>query len=158
MWLLTLVTRVSRGSPCWTCPKKSSWRFSIFSNLLISWLLDALVDPTQNMRTTNSSGMFQNSLLPNTWDCVQALPVGSSERGDASIHVSPGLKPWAVGRSLQGTKATAHSFSFFRDFSNLKILFSEKDCCRRIWTILSAEGGLYPKCIHCRLLFKFYVK
>ena len=46
----------------------------------------------------------------------------------------------------------------FCEFSNLKILFSEKDCCRRIWTILSAEGGLYPKCIHCRLLFKFYVK
>ena len=34
--------------------------------LSLSWLLDALVDPTQNMRTINSSGMIQNSLLPNT--------------------------------------------------------------------------------------------
>ena len=30
----------------------------------------------------------------------------------------------------------------------LGVLF--KDCCRRLWTILAAEGGLYPKCVHCR--------
>ena len=30
----------------------------------------------------------------------------------------------------------------------LGVLF--KDCCRRLWTILASEGGLYPKCVHCR--------
>ena len=158
MWLLTLVTRVSRGSPCWTCPKKSSLRFSIFSNLLISWLLDALVDPTQNMRTTNSCGMFQNFSLAKHLRLCAGVASGffwARRCLDSRFPRSQALSSWAFSSRYESDSAL---FFFFREFSNLKILFSEKDCCRRIWTILSAEGGLYPKCIHCRLLFKFYVK
>ena len=27
-----------------------------------------------------------------------------------------------------------------------------KDSCRRLWCIVAAEGGLYPKCVHCKVL------
>ena len=29
-----------------------------------------------------------------------------------------------------------------------------KDSCRRLWCIVAAEGGLYPKCVHCKVLFQ----
>ena len=28
-----------------------------------------------------------------------------------------------------------------------------KDSCRRLWCIVAAEGGLYPKCVHCKVIF-----
>lgn len=32
--------------------------------------------------------------------------------------------------------------------SQLGVLF--KDCCKRLWSILSSQIGLYPKCVHCK--------
>ena len=72
---------------------------------------------------------------------------------DSRFPRSQALSSWAFSSRYESNSALF--FFLFREFSNLKILFSEKDCCRRIWTILSADGGLYPKCIHCRLFFKF---
>ena len=42
------------------------------------------------------------------------------------------------------------SFPSVHSLATLGVQF--KDACRRLWCIVSTEGGLYPKCIHCKVL------
>lgn len=41
-------------------------------------------------------------------------------------------------------------FTFPLSNSLLQLGVSFKDCCRRLWSIICTEGGLFPKCIHCK--------
>ena len=40
-------------------------------------------------------------------------------------------------------------FPSAQNLSTLGVHF--KDSCRRLWRIASLNGGLYPKCIHCKV-------
>ena len=42
------------------------------------------------------------------------------------------------------------SFPSVHSLATLGVQF--KDSCRRLWCIVAAEGGLYPKCIHCKVV------
>jgi len=55
---------------------------------------------------------------------------------------------WRYQWILLSEEMPRFTFPPVSSLEQLGVLF--KDCCRRLWTILSVEGGLYPKCIHCR--------
>jgi len=40
------------------------------------------------------------------------------------------------------------NFPPVQSLAELGVLF--KDCCRRLWSIICSDGGLYPKCVHCK--------
>ena len=48
------------------------------------------------------------------------------------------------------------SFPSVHSLATLGVQF--KDSCRRLWCIVAAEGGLYPKCIHCKVMLQFGMK
>ena len=41
------------------------------------------------------------------------------------------------------------NFPPVQSLAELGVLF--KDCCRRLWSIVCSDGGLYPKCVHCKV-------
>ena len=43
------------------------------------------------------------------------------------------------------------NFPPVQSLAELGVLF--KDCCRRLWSIICSDGGLYPKCVHCKVNF-----
>ena len=45
------------------------------------------------------------------------------------------------------------SFPSLDSLATLGVQF--KDACRRLWSIVSVDGGLYPKCFHCKVSFTF---
>ena len=47
------------------------------------------------------------------------------------------------------SKVPWFNFPSVQSLSTLGVQF--KDSCHRLWAVVSLDGGIYPKCIHCKV-------
>ena len=47
------------------------------------------------------------------------------------------------------SKVPWFNFPSVQSLSTLGVQF--KDACHRLWAVVSLDGGIYPKCIHCKV-------
>ena len=56
---------------------------------------------------------------------------------------------WRHQWSSLSSQVSWCSFPSVQNLTQLGVHF--KDSCRRLWSIISVDGGVYPRCVHCKV-------